>query len=117
MKLQSLQSYLWLVPSVETVIIMYSNNLLFLHFLINKIVLKNYLLSTKYFLIKYKYKYKYKHLKKHFHTPRTQVHQVLIKMYLSTSTKYVTAGLSEQLTLSFYSIFICVVFVIFREVM
>ena len=29
----------------------------------------------------------------------------------------VTAGLSEQLTLSLYSIFICVVFVIFREVM
>ena len=29
----------------------------------------------------------------------------------------VTAGLSEQLTLSFYSIFICVVFVTFREVL
>ena len=29
----------------------------------------------------------------------------------------VTAGLSEQLTLSVYSIFICVDFVIFREVM
>ena len=29
---------------------------------------------------------------------------------------FVTAGLSEQLTLVFYSIFICVVFVIFREV-
>ena len=24
----------------------------------------------------------------HFHSPRTQVHQVLINMYLSTSTKY-----------------------------
>ena len=30
---------------------------------------------------------------------------------------FVTAALSEQLTLSFYSIFICVVFVTFREVM
>ena len=32
------------------------------------------------------------------------------------STWGVTAGLSEQVTLVFYSIFICVVFVIFREV-
>ena len=36
---------------------------------------------------------------------------------LLTHNKYlVTAGLSEQVTPVFYSIFICVVFVIFREV-
>ena len=45
------------VPSMETVIIMYSNNLLFLHFFYNSTW--KLLVSTKYFLVKYKYKYKY----------------------------------------------------------
>ena len=35
MKLQSLQCYMQLVPSMVTVIIMYSNNSLHLHFLIS----------------------------------------------------------------------------------
>ena len=37
--------------------------------------------------------------------------------FYQKSNHVVTAGLSEQLTLSFYSIFICVVFVTFREVL
>ena len=36
---------------------MYSNNLLFLHFFYNSTW--KLLVSTKYFLVKYKYKYKY----------------------------------------------------------
>ena len=55
---------------------MYSNNQLFLHFLINSTW--KLLVSTKYFLVKYKYKY--------FNISIHQVHQVLINMYLSTST-------------------------------
>ena len=38
-------------------------------------------------------------------------------LYSHYNSVIVTAGLSEQLTLSFYSIFICVVFVTLREVM